>query len=162
MKRREFLRTAGAAAVLPVLPLPALASPMATAPASASAVNAMQVGWAALYARANHRATPALLQKWLRINPSQANAMMSELVKRGVVHTPIAGSAAAVQPMYSAQNVGGLFGSKRKAAQTAKDVFDALVQDDDETEDAGAELCDEHDVVVADEGPNEGDPHETA
>lgn len=60
MKRREFLSSAGAAAVIPVLPLPAMATPVATAP-----VRATQVGWAALFARVNDRATPALLQKWM-------------------------------------------------------------------------------------------------
>lgn len=83
MKRREFLSSAGAAAVIPVLPLPAMATPVATAP-----VRATQVGWAALFARVNDRATPALLQKWMGVGPEQANALMSELVKRNIIHAP--------------------------------------------------------------------------
>lgn len=126
MKRRDFLRSAGAAAVIPVLPLPAMAVPAATAP-----VNTFQVGWAALYARAHNQASPALIQKWLRISPEQANAVMGELVNQNIINLPIAGSATAVQPMYPASGVPGRLSRTKKVAETAKDVFDTLIEDDE-------------------------------
>ncbi|WP_179214855.1 hypothetical protein [Octadecabacter ascidiaceicola] len=102
---------------------------MATAP-----VNAMQVGWAALYARAQNQASPALIQKWLRVGPEQANALMGELVSRNIIKLPVAGSATAVQPMYPSGGVTGMFNKSKKAVETAKEVFDTLVEED-ETDD---------------------------
>lgn len=125
MNRRNFLRSAGAAAVIPALPLSALVTPVAAAPA-----NAMQVGWAALYARANNQASPALIQKWLRVGPDQAQALMSELTKRQIIHAPIAGSAAAVQPMYPNGTVPGVFQKSKQVAQKAREVFDTLLEED--------------------------------
>ncbi|HCP81742.1 MAG TPA: hypothetical protein DIT67_09175 [Octadecabacter sp.] len=129
MKRRDFLRSAGAAAVIPVLPLPAMAVPAAAAP-----VNAFQVGWAALYARAHNQASPALIQKWLRVGPEQANALMGELANQNIIKLPVAGSATAVQPMYPAGRVPGMFNKTKKAVETAKEVFDTLVKDDETDE----------------------------
>lgn len=148
MKRREFLSSAGAAAVIPVLPLPAMAVPAATAP-----VNTMQVGWAALYARANNQATPALIQKWLRVGPDQANALMSELVKRNVIHTPLSGSAVAVQPMYPNGGVPGMFRKSKRVIDQAKDLVDTLL-DDDQTDGSSQDRTPEH--------PTDDESHETS
>ncbi len=126
MKRRDFLRSAGAAAVIPVLPLPAMAVPVVKAP-----VNTFQVGWAALYARAHNQASPALIQKWLRVSPEQANALMGELVNQNIIKVPIAGSATAVHPMYPGGGVPGMFGKTKKAVETAKDILDTLVEEDE-------------------------------
>lgn len=131
MKRRDFLRSAGAAAVIPVLPLPAMAVPAATAP-----VNTFQVGWAALYARAHNQASPALIQKWLRVSPEQANAVMGELVNQNIIKLPVAGSATAVQPMYPGGGVPGMFRKSKKVVDAAKQVFDALVEDNEPVEQA--------------------------
>ncbi|MCF2871365.1 hypothetical protein L0664_09845 [Octadecabacter sp. G9-8] len=137
MKRREFLSSAGAAAVLPVLPLPAIASPTAVASA-----NAAQVGWAALFARVNDRATPALIQKWMGVGPEQANALMSELVKRNIIHAPIAGSATSVQPMYPRGGVPGIAKSSGQILRKARDMLDTLA-DLDEHDAAPEEDVDE-------------------
>ncbi|MCF2906197.1 hypothetical protein L0666_14470 [Octadecabacter sp. CECT 8868] len=112
--------------MIPVLPLPAAAVPAAAAPA-----NAMQVGWAALFARANHRATPALIQKWLRVDATQADAVMRELVRQNVVHAPVAGSAAAIKPMYASNGPNTLFGKRNKVVEATKDVIKDLMRDDD-------------------------------
>lgn len=121
--------------MIPVLPLPAMAVPVATAPAPVMAVNTMQVGWAALYARVNNQTTPALIQKWLRVGPDQAHALMGELVKRNIINMPIAGSATAVQPMYPGGGYGGMFNKSRKVTEKAKEIFDSLIEDDAPTED---------------------------
>ncbi len=114
MKRRDFLRSAGAAAVVPVLPFSAMVTPAA----AAVPINSMQVGWAALYARVNNQATPALIQKWLRVGPEQANALMGELVNRNIIRMPAAGSAVAVQPMYPGGGYPGMFNTSKRVART--------------------------------------------
>lgn len=127
MKRRTFLRSAGAAAAIPVLPLPALAAPVAPAPVHAATAN-----WAALYARANARATPALLQKWLNVGPEQANALMADLVKRNIVHAPVAGSAAAIQPMYPTRGIPGLPHTTKDMIRKARNVLETMIEDEAE------------------------------
>lgn len=127
MKRRDFLRSAGAAAAIPVLPLPAKAIPVAAAPVRAATAN-----WAALYARANARTTPALLQKWLNVGPEQASALMTDLVKRNILHAPVAGSAAAVQPMYPTRGIPGLPQTPKDMLRKAHDVFEAMVEEEEE------------------------------
>jgi len=113
--------------VIPVLPLPAMAAPVATAP-----VNAMQLGWAALFARTHNCATPELLQTWLRVGPEQAQALMSEMVKRNIIHTPVAGTAAAVQPMYTSSGIPGMRPTLRKVADAAKDAIKDMMHEDTE------------------------------
>jgi hypothetical protein len=96
------------------------------APAAIAPVNAAQVGWAALFARVNNRATPALIQKWMGVGPDHASALMSELVKRNVIHTPIAGSAVSVQPMFPNSGIPGFTKSSGQVLRKARDVLDAL------------------------------------
>ena len=124
--------------MIPVLPLPAMAAPVAAAPA-----NAMQVGWAALYARANNQASSALIQKWLRGGPEQAQALMSELTKRQIIHAPVAGSAAAVQPMYPSSGIPGAVKRTQHFVQKARDVFEDWIEDED-IDDGVTELAPEH------------------
>ena len=112
--------------MIPVLPLPALAVPAAAAP-----VNAYQVGWAALYARVHNQASPTLLQQWLRVSPEQANVLMGELVNKNIIKLPVAGSATVVQPMYQSGGVPGMFRNTKKVVETAKEVFDTLIEDDE-------------------------------
>ncbi len=125
MKRRDFLCSAGAAAAIPVLPLHAMAAPVATAPVHAATAN-----WAALFARANARATPALIQKWLNVGPAQASAIMADLVKRNIVHAPVAGTAVAVQPMHPPQGIPGLSHASKDIFEKARDIYDALADDE--------------------------------
>ncbi len=144
MKRREFLSSAGAAAVIPVLPLPAMATPVATAP-----VRATQVGWAALFARVNDRATPALLQKWMGVGPEQANALMSELVKRNIIHAPVAGTAASVQPMYPSGGIPGVAKSAGQMLRKVNDVIDTFDLPDQDR--ADPDVDDQHPTDLAPE-----------
>lgn len=81
--------------MIPVLPLPEPRPPLAVA-----SIDAAKMDWAALYTRLHGHATPELIQRWLHVGPDQARAVISELVRRNVLAPPIAGSAAAVQPMY--------------------------------------------------------------
>jgi len=113
------------------VPLPAAATPVTAASAHAS-----KAGWAAIFARVHSRATPALLQKWLQVGPSEAQALMSELVAKNIVHAPVAGSAAAVRPMYPGGGLDSVFDQTKTVTKTAKKAFDALVEEDEVREEA--------------------------
>ncbi|MDA9207816.1 hypothetical protein N9O61_02910 [Octadecabacter sp.] len=117
---------AGASALIPVLPLSAPALPVAVAP-----VNAAKANWAALYARAHGRATPELIQKWLHVGPDQARAVMSDLVARNVVAAPVAGSAAAVQPMYPSRAIPGAHMASERAKDAVTDYLRSALDHDD-------------------------------
>ena len=83
-----------------------------------------------MFARVNNRATPALIQKWLGVGADQANALMSELIKQNVIHAPIAGSAAAVQPMHKASGIPGVSKTTAKVLETSRDILDAVIHED--------------------------------
>lgn len=125
MDRRSFLKTAGAAAAAPLLPVPAIAS------AQAVTVNRFQIGFAALYARVNGRASPAMIQKWLRIGPEDARYVMGELRGMGILNAPIAGSATAARPMYPGGKVPGFL---RKAVDAGQTVLEKMDEHLDEAE----------------------------
>ena len=59
---------------------------------------------------------------------------MGELVNQNIIKRPVAGSATAVQPMYPGGGVPGMYGKSKKVVDTAKEVFDALVEDDEPVE----------------------------
>ncbi len=140
MERREFLSFAGASALIPVLPLPAPAIPVAVAP-----VNAAKANWAALYARAHGRATPELIQKWLHVGPDQARAVMSDLVARNVVAAPIAGSATAVQPMYPSRSIPGVHTASEQAKDAVTDYLRSALDDEDaSSEPSAGDLASQH------------------
>jgi len=130
MKRREFLSSAGAAAALPVLPLPAKAIPVATAPANAS-----KVGWAALYARAHAKASPALIQQWLGVGPEQAHAIMSELLRTNVLNAPVGGVASVMDPMFPKRAVPGTQPPLRDLANKTRQLLADHLHDPDEAPD---------------------------
>ena len=129
MKRRDFLYSAGAAATLPVLPLPAAAPPVVAAP-----VHTAKVGWAALYARTHAKASPALIQKWLGVGPQQAHALMTELTRINIIHAPVGGTALAVDPIYTARSVPGLQSAGLRMREQARKAVRAWVEDSPEVQ----------------------------
>lgn len=146
MKRRDFLRTAGAAATLPVLPMPVRAAPAAMAPISAA-----KVDWAALYARANAHATPELIQTWLRVGPEQAHAILSDLVRRKIVHAPVAGTAAAVDPMYRSAGFPQPRAITTKISDHLKKMTEAELEADEDAVDLDVEATGSPDVDAEDD-----------
>jgi len=122
MNRREFINTAGATALIPVLPTSAMASPVAKTPALTA-----KVGWAALYARTHAKATPALIQTWLGVGAEQAHVLMSELVRTNVLNAPVGGVATVVEPMFRPKAVPGAQPVTRDLTRKAKEfITDAL------------------------------------
>ncbi len=121
--------------MIPVLPLPAMAIPVAKAP-----VRTAQVGWAALYARAHAKTSPELIQSWLGVGPEQAQALMSDLVDRKIIHTPVGGVARAIDPMYPSSGIPGARPFQEKIADKARElVKDMLDADDGDLSDAEIE-----------------------
>ena len=117
--------------MIPVMPLPAMANPVAKAP-----VRAAQVGWAALYARTHGQASPKLIQSWLGVGHDQAQALMSDLIQRKIIHAPIGGAARAVEPMFTRSGIPGARPIQQKIATKAKEmVRELLDQEHAETHD---------------------------
>ena len=72
---------------------------------------------------------------------------MSDLVKRNIIHNPVAGSAASVQPMYARGIIPGVTNAPTQILRKTRDVFETLVHDD------GPEITDQ---------PTDEDAHETS
>ena len=125
MKRRNFLSLAGATAILPVLPLSAASVPAAAAPVPASLLN-----WAALFARTHAKASPALIETWLGLGAAQSEVVMADLVRRGIVRAPIAGTAAAVKPMYQSRAIPGAQAVTAKVKDLIEDYMRDAVDPD--------------------------------
>jgi len=124
------MNTAGATAIIPVLPTSAMAAPVAKAPAHAA-----KIGWAALYARAHAKASPALIQKWLSVGSEQANALMAELVRTKVLNAPVGGIATVTKPMFGPNTVpGAKTVTKNIARRTQQIIFDAFQDEPDLSE----------------------------
>lgn len=88
-----------------------------------AAISEFQVGWAALIARAQNKASPELIQSWLRVDPHQAQEVMQQLVTRGITRNPVAGVASAAKPMYEAGKAPGAFGGPKDLAKKALDYL---------------------------------------
>ena len=112
MKRRTFLTNLAATAAVPMMPMKALAS---VAPTAAAASMDQPYLWASFITRVHNNASPAMLQRLLKLDKSMASRVYSELVKNNVVTPPNAyGISRAVNPfpqpgmahMQGASNVG--------------------------------------------------------
>ena len=83
MKRRNFLKSMAAAAVAPVIPLPALS--MGKAAIASPIVPSGTYIWAETIVRAHNNCSLAMLQRHLRIDASAAAALKSQLIRNGVI-----------------------------------------------------------------------------
>lgn len=86
MKRRTFLTNLAATAALPMIPAKALAG---MAPTAAAASMDQPYLWASFITRVHNNASPAMLQRLLKLDPSVATRVYSELVKNNVVTPPM-------------------------------------------------------------------------
>lgn len=101
---------------------------------------------------ANNRASPALIQKWLRIGPTEAHTVMRELVSRGVVQAPIAGSAIAVDPLYPGGRPPGFITKGRNIAEKVVELLTEEESRDSEPEEIGIDPAPEDQEVVTPRG----------
>ncbi len=121
MKRRTFLTNLAATAALPMIPVKALAG---MAPTAAAASMDQPYLWASFITRVHNNASPAMLQRLLKLDPSVATRVYSELVKNNVVTPPNAyGISRAVNPfpqpgmahMQGQTGANSITGSKKSA-----------------------------------------------
>lgn len=96
MKRRSFLKNLAATAVLPAVPFKSLA---AAAPTAAAATMDQPYLWASFVSRVHNKASPAMLQRLLKLEEGVAQRVFQDLVKNNVVSTPNAyGISHAINP----------------------------------------------------------------
>lgn len=118
MNRRQFNTTALSSAALATLPVPAIS-------AQTAATRGPLLAWASAIARAQNRASPALLAQQLKVAPEIAQGLYASLLKVGVIRAPVAGALAQaakpIAPPVRAQT----------ASFTAKDIERAWSKLDD-------------------------------
>ncbi len=128
MDRRTFNTTLLGGAVAAALPFPA----------AAQAAKATKTGplyaWAVAIARAQNRASPALLAQQLRISQAAATELYASMIANGVIRVPVLGGMArAAKPLFSG---GHLMAADASLSRTAsvkledmKRAFDRVVED---------------------------------
>lgn len=103
MDRRNFLKSIGAAALLPALPIaPASLLKPAVASTAAPAFTANTYKWAEMIVRAHNKCNLGLLQRSLRIDAAAATALKESLISNGVVSAQANtyGIHSATKPLY--------------------------------------------------------------
>ena len=121
MKRRSFLQILGSAIAAPALPVPA----MAAAPVS---YNRYVYGYAVFKARTGVAFKAADLVAGLKVSPAQAQAMMAEMARDGVIRPALGGAVQAVTP-----HGGGKTPWLRSFGQKLRDWAEDAAQDKLET-----------------------------
>lgn len=101
MNRREFTKSLAAAATLPLMPLPAMAKPVA-----AVAPRSIDLMWGAAIARAQNSGNVDMLAKSLKVTPQVAQAVQSHLLKTNVITMGASpGATVAVKPTFAGRSV---------------------------------------------------------
>ncbi|MEM8650924.1 MAG: hypothetical protein AAGF54_10370 [Pseudomonadota bacterium] len=135
MDRRNFLKSIGAASLLPVIPMPAIsaASP-AAAIATAPVFTSHTYQWAEMIVRAHNKCNLGLLQRSLQVDVTVAEALKKELIKNGIVAAKANayGLHKATKPLYE-----GSFLKPSEPLETAKDIIEDFITPDDELDQAG-------------------------
>lgn len=157
MKRRTFLTNLAATAALPMMPLKALAG---AAPAAAVASMEQPYLWASFITRVHNNASPAMLQRLLKLDEGMASRVYSELVKNNVVNSPNAyGISRAVNP-FPQPGMAHMQGQLSSQATKPSDKSLKLKSSDDFTEIEDDSPPVNHEVTPSeDEQPvNESEP----
>ncbi len=99
MDRRSFIKSIGAASLLPTLPASSLGIVEASAVHS---VSPHTYQWAEMIVRAHNKCNLGLLQRSLQISESAASVLKSRLIENGVVHAHANayGIHTATKPLY--------------------------------------------------------------
>ncbi|MEM7068036.1 MAG: hypothetical protein AAF478_04055 [Pseudomonadota bacterium] len=123
MDRRSFIKSIGAAALLPVLPGPSIALAAAPAPA----VSAHTYQWAEMIVRAHNKCNLGLLQRSLKINEAAASVLKSQLIENGVVtaQANAYGIHTATKPLYEGAFM-NVSETVKEAAETVSKVTEKL------------------------------------
>lgn len=90
MKRRTFLQSLGATALVPALPFASVTpSVSGSAVAAAPVVPASVYKWAEVIVRAHNSCNLAMLQRHLQIDASVASVLKSQLLQKGVISAEV-------------------------------------------------------------------------
>lgn len=102
MKRRNFLKSIGASALLPIMPTLPSAAIVTPVTAAAPAFSNHTYQWAEMIVRAHNKCNLGLLQRSLHIDASAASALKSKLIENGVVNAQANayGIHKATKPLY--------------------------------------------------------------
>ena len=158
MDRRSFIKSIGAAGLLPALPIPSFAvAPVAASPA----VSAHTYQWAELIVRAHNKFSPGMLQRSLRIDSAAASVLKEQLIKNGVLSAQANayGIHAATKPLYE-----GAFISVSETAEKlgqvtnkASEVLDEITDPDQAT--IEAKPSDQDDIPETLQGDQVNEDH---
>jgi hypothetical protein len=137
MQRRDFLKSMGATALIPAIPLPAAALSTSVAPAVAAPFTAHTYQWAEMIVRAHNSCNLGLLQRSLRIDAGAAASLKQALIKNGIVtaNANAYGIHKAVKPLYE-----GAFVSTSDTISKVKDVAEKVSHHLSKDEEAKEEI----------------------
>ncbi|MEM7290734.1 MAG: hypothetical protein AAF412_10270 [Pseudomonadota bacterium] len=112
MDRRSFLKTIGAASLLPALPAPAFAT-AATSATPVVSVHTYQ--WAEMIVRAHNKCNLGMLQRLLQLDNASAAVVKNKLLENGVIsaQSNAYGMHTAIKPLYE-----GAFTNVSEAAKS--------------------------------------------
>ena len=138
MLRRSFLSMLGSALAVPALPVPAFAGTSG----AAAGYSRYVYGYAVFKARTGTAFKAADLVAGLKVTPAQANAMMAEMARDGVIRPALGGAVQAVSP-----HGGGKtpwlrnFGQKLKdwVEETSSEKLEAMWEADTASEDTSSD-----------------------
>jgi hypothetical protein len=128
MDRRTFNTSLIGGAFAAALPLPCIA-------AAAKPATGPLYAWAVAIARAQNRASPALLAQQLHISQAAASELYASMIANGAIRAPLfGGMARAAQPLFKSSQLAGIEAKLGKSASTKlkdmKRAFDKVVEED--------------------------------
>ena len=143
MERRQFIKSLGAAAILPAMPLPSITPPV---PAAAATFSAHTYQWAEMIVRAHNKCNLGLLQRSLQINEITASALKKQLIENGIVSAQANayGIHTATRPLYE-----GAFMNVSEAANSTGNLIAEASEQAKPTKEAAEDTALSHSEVNA-------------
>ncbi len=136
MDRRSFLKSIGATALLPALPIPAgsLAAQSSVA-AGTAAFSQHTYQWAEMIVRAHNKCNLGLLQRSLQVDATAASALKQALIKNGIVHAQANayGIHTATKPLYEGAFM-SVSEASEKVIEAAEEISDFIEDTAEPTE----------------------------
>ncbi|MEM9331620.1 MAG: hypothetical protein AAGA53_09860 [Pseudomonadota bacterium] len=156
MDRRSFIKSIGAASLLPVLPFPSATIPAATA---APVVSTHTYKWAEMIVRAHNKCNLSMLQRLLQIDTTAATALKNQLLANGVIstHANAYGMHTAIKPLYEGAFM-SVADTPAKTIETASELVEKLIDSEtteNETSPDIKALDDLHESVSEEVKPDE-------
>ncbi|MEM9280071.1 MAG: hypothetical protein AAGA76_16015 [Pseudomonadota bacterium] len=130
MDRRSFLKSIGAAGLLPALPIPSIA--IAT-PSVAPAVSAHTYQWAEMIVRAHNKCNLGMLQRLLQIDNATATVLKKQLLENGIISAQANayGMHTAIKPLYEGAFV-NVSDTASKTVETASDFVEQITDNEED------------------------------